>query len=216
MRRLLAAAALLSLSCASADAPPPAPAPAATDPRVAELQVALTELLERLDVMNDRISRIEEARTVTARPAEASQPASTVAAPVPAPQRAVVGAALAERYRTAMALYGKGSYGEARREFEAVFAADETGDLADNALFWIGETYFAGGDFVNAMKYYGRIVREYGSTNKAPDALLKTALAQARTGDLSLARRTLQQVIADYPYSGAAQSAKTELERIRF
>jgi TolA-binding protein len=46
--------------------------------------------------------------------------------------------------------------------------------------------------------------------------MFKIALAQARTGDLALARRTLQQVIEKYPYSSTASSAKAELQRIRF
>jgi TolA-binding protein len=59
-------------------------------------------------------------------------------------------------------------------------------------------------------------VNDYSTQNKAPDALFKTAIAQERTGDLALARRTLQQVIERYPYSSAASTAKAELERIRF
>ena len=82
--------------------------------------------------------------------------------------------------------------------FQAVFDSDPAGDLADNALFWIGETYFAAGDYTNAVRYYTRVVNEFSDQNKAPDAMFKIALAQARTGDLALARRTLQQVIERY------------------
>jgi TolA-binding protein len=42
------------------------------------------------------------------------------------------------------------------------------------------------------------------------------AMTQERTGDLALARRTLQQVIERYPYSSTASTAKAELERIRY
>ena len=105
---------------------------------------------------------------------------------------------------------------EARRAFQQVFDAEPAGDLADNALFWIGETYYAAGDYTNAVRHYSRVVNEFSDQNKAPDAMFKIALAQARTGDLALARRTLQQVIEKYPYSSTASSAKAELQRIRF
>jgi TolA-binding protein len=60
------------------------------------------------------------------------------------------------------------------------------------------------------------VVNEFSEQNKAPDAMFKIALAQAKTGDLALARRTLQQVIERYPYSSTASSAKAELQRIKY
>lgn len=231
---------LFSAACASNDdgpvvAPPgamatPAPvASAASDARLAEMQTQLTELLERLDVMNDRIGRMEAA-AVTAPPSAPAAATSAAApapvrrpAPIPAtpeesapPQAAIVAAKIADDYRSAIMLYGRGRVADSRRAFQEVFEADPTGDLADNALFWIGETYFGAADYQNAMRYYTRVTTEFAQENKAPDALFKTALALARTGDLALARKTLNEVIARYPYSTPAASAKHELERIKF
>lgn len=222
MRRLAAAALVLgTVACATMrqdDEPMPAPPPvAAPDPRIAEMQTAMTELLERMDVLNDRIARLEEER-VAPRAAAPAQPAAAEAAAAPQPpqQAALIGAKIAEDYRRAIMLFGRNKHADARRAFQEVFEADPAGDLADNALFWIGETYFAGGDFTNATRFYNRVVSEFPQENKAPDALFKIALAQERTGDLALARKTLQQVIDRYPYSTAAGSAKAELQRIRY
>ncbi len=234
MKKLIvcAAAALLAVSCASTrdegpDLPPPAVTPAA-DPRVAELQTQMTELLERIDVLNQRIAQLEEAPVVAVTPAPApvtrtAAPAASAATPTPRTttqpvpmQRAVVGAQVAEQYRQAIMLYGRGKHAEARNAFQAVYDADNGGDLADNALFWIGETYYAAKDYTNALRFYSRVVNDYSSQNKAPDALLKIGILQSRTGDLALAKRTLQQVIERYPYSSSASSAKAELERIKF
>jgi tol-pal system protein YbgF len=243
MKKLTAAAAMmLAISCASTDdAPEPVSVPqvAAPDPRIGELQTSMTELLDRLDVMNSRLARLEEGGMAAA----ASMPAvAGVQSPAPEPivdttpveapaqsqlqaqpqspqqpvQRALVGAKLAEDYRQAIMLFGRGKHAEARRAFQAVFDSESAGDLADNALFWIGETYFATGDYTNAVRSYMRVVNDFSDQNKAPDALFKIALAQARTGDLALARRTLGQVIERYPYSSTASSAKAELQRIRF
>ncbi|HEX6100005.1 MAG TPA: tol-pal system protein YbgF [Thermoanaerobaculia bacterium] len=212
------------------------PQTAAPDPRVGELQTQLTELLERIDVLNQRIAQLEEVRVEAsagraARPVEPPPQPQPVerraearpAVPAPQPQTqsqpqqsALAGADLAESYRQAIMLFGRGRHAEARRAFEGVYQADNTGDLADNALFWIGETYFAAKDYTNAVRYYQRVVSDYSSENKAPDALFKIAMAQERTGDLALARRTLQQVIDRFPYSSPASSAKAELERIKY
>ena len=242
----VAAVLLLSFGCTSAgDAPEPVTVPqAAPDPRIGELQTAMTELLERLDVMNSRLARLEETGAVVSAPAaapvqqtiretvretpretpretvveapETTEMAAAPEAPAQPVQRALVGAKLAEDYRQAIMLFGRGRHADARRAFQQVFDSEPAGDLADNALFWIGETYYAAGDFTNAVRHYSRVVNEFSDQNKAPDALFKIALAQARTGDLALARRTLQQVIEKYPYSSTASSAKAELQRIRF
>ena len=231
----IAVALLLAAGCASTaepDLPPTVMQSPATDPRVSELQTQLTELLERIDVLNHRIAQLEESGAATAAPVAAVRPArasaprpaapatavSEDASPQPAqtPQRAVVGAQIAEEYRQAITMFGRGRHADARRAFEAVFEADPSGDLADNALFWIGETYFAAKDYTNAVRSYMRVVNDYPAQNKAPDALFKTAMVQVRTGDLALARKTLQQVIERYPYSSTASTAKAELERIKF
>lgn len=241
MKKLCAIAVVLfAAACASTPADEPemttVPQSAAPDPRVGELQTQLTELLERIDVLNQRIAQMEETRVVeqaplppanagraSARPAE-PRPVERRAEARPAPppasaepqQSALVGAQIAESYRQAIMLFGRGRHGDARRGFQGVYDADPSGDLADNALFWIGETYFAAKDYTNAVRYYQRVVNDYSSENKAPDALFKIAMAQERTGDLSLARRTLQQVIDRFPYSSPASTAKAELERIKF
>jgi tol-pal system protein YbgF len=244
MKILAVLAVLLLAACTSTDdgggldpviVPQPVADPALTQ-NVAALQTQLTELLERLDVLNSRLAKVEEGATaplvrpredpvVLAEPAPVRrEPSATTSqapearrpAPQEPPQRALVGAELAEDYREAIMLFGRGRHTDARRGFQAVFDSEPEGDLADNALFWIGETYFAAGDLNNAVRYYTRVVNEFADQNKAPDALFKTALAQAKTGDLALARRTLQQVIERYPYSSTASSAKAELQRIKF
>lgn len=235
MKQIAAAAGLaLALGCASQpDALPPTPAEA----RTSELQTSMTELLERLDVMNERLARLEEAsegggaRATTPAPVPAAPRTPTpatprVISPEPAPgapstpagaaSRALRGAELAELYRSAIVHFGSNRVAEARAAFQRVFDADPSSELADNALFWIGETYYVSGDFANAISHYRRVSQQYGDQNKAPDAVYKLALAYAKTGDLALARQTLQEVISRYPYSTPAASAKAELERIKY
>lgn len=245
MKRLVVLAVSLALcACASTRSkdddlgliPPPQPnaaQSAVTDARVAELQVSLTELLERLDVLNDRIARLEAANSelrssavaVVPPPAPAALP--TPAAPAPrvvatasVPEMpassALLGAQIADNYRSALMLYGKGRIAESRKAFQDVFDSEPNGDLADNALYWIGETWFAAGNYAEAMRYYGRVIKEYGETNKAPDALYKMGIAYEKTGDLGLARKTFEECVSRYPYSTAAASAKLEMKRIKY
>ncbi|MEA2162914.1 MAG: hypothetical protein QOK37_1041 [Thermoanaerobaculia bacterium] len=256
-----AAALLLALSlaaCASYRAagdeqgppslvPPADVAPAvtnpATDAHLAELQTSMTELLERIDVLNARIAHLESAqnearvapvpvRTVEPQPVRVAEPApapvTRAAEPpavvlVPAPVRATPqannplhSAAIADSYREALILYGKGRMAEARNALQRVFDADPTGELADNALYWIGETYFAAGDYPSAMRAYERVIKEYAEQNKASDAMFKIGLTFEKTGDLGMARKTFEELTRRYPYSTASSSAKLELKRVRY
>ncbi len=224
MRRLAFGVLLLAAGCGSSQ-----PAPPPVDPQTANLQASLTELLERMDVMNDRIARLEKANEEKQQAAllpagEGARRADEGRHPLPAEagsagvaaQRSLKSAQIADAYRNAIVLYGKNRFAEARAVFQQVLDADPAGELADNALFWIGETYYAMNDFNNAARYYKRVGDEYGDQNKAPDALYKLALAYEKTSDLALARTTLQQVIARYPYSAPAAAAKSELNRIKY
>ena len=200
---------------------------AAIDARVSEMQKSMTELLERLDVMNSRLARLEAGGVVAEAPQQ-TQPAAPSArieqphvmpvnpAPAAPASSALVGAQLADHYRNALMLYGRGKFDDARRAFQQVFDQDPAGDLADNSLYWIGETYFAAGNYSEAMKYYKRVTVEFAEQNKAPDALFKIALSFEKTSDLGMAKQTLEEVIRRYPYSSAAASSKLELKRIKY
>src|SRR4051812_2443605 len=198
MRKLACAALLLAAACSSGGGASsvPAAAPSSSDAQqLAELRTSMTELLERLDVLNDRINRLEQGADQSAErrvqsavvPAPVSPPvvASAVA---PAPSTAVVGAQIANAYRDAIVLFGQNRMADARAAFQKVFDSDPRGDLADNALFWIGETYFSGAHYTDAMRYYERVAKEYSDQNKAPDALYKLALSYEKTSDLQLAK----------------------------
>lgn len=208
MRRALVGLALVAASCGSTSDPKPLPAPPA-DARIVELQTSMTELLERLDVMNARLERLEQAQE-SDDSGRAGRPTAAGGTP------ALRGAELADRYRSAIVLFNRGRYADARTAFQLVFDSDPTSDLADNALFWIGETHYSAQNYGAASRYYRRVVDEFGDQNKAPDALFKLALTFEKTGDLILARKTLEEVISRYPYSTPARAAKSELNRIKY
>ncbi|HXI12782.1 MAG TPA: tetratricopeptide repeat protein [Thermoanaerobaculia bacterium] len=238
MRLCSIACLVLLTSCATAPADDPVrpvAAPAAPpDLRLTEIQVSLAELLDRVEILSDRLQRVEstagsvapartQARLENAPPAPAARSqAATPADPPPATRMvsaqnpALAGAFIADKYRNALTLYGKGRVDDSRRAFMDVFESDTNGELADNALYWIGETYFATGRYSEAMKYYRRIETEYPQQNKAPDAILKIGLAYEKLSDLGLARRAFESLIAKYPYSGPAGTARQELKRIKY
>lgn len=211
--------------CASTPAPPPPPPAAAsgpvtaTDPRVSELRILVHELVDRMEVIQSRMNRMEDVLVqLSERLAGETAISSREAAAddVAAVRRYESASDAADLYRDALVMFGQGKNDEARSAFETVYRTDPAGELADNALFWIAETYFVMKDFREAIRHYNRVVNEFPSQNKAADALHRKSLALVKMGDLSLAKRTLETLIQRYPYSTAASAAKQELERIRY
>lgn len=203
----------------------PAPAPVsstATDLRLAEMQVLLSELLDRLEVMNSRIQRLEAGASPAPAPLPAAEPQPRVTtAPGTATTRPVrvtppAPAAIGDRYREAITLFGRGRIDDARAAFTSIIDGDPSGDLADNALYWIGETHFVQANYTESIAIYRRLIADYGEQNKAPDAMLKMGLAYARLGDLAMARTTFLDLVQRYPYSTPAATARHELEKLKY
>lgn len=188
----------------------PAPPPPPTDPRVSELQVLVVELLDRIEVLNARVARLEGGPVP-------APPAQTVAkTPTPAKPPVVTASNVSERYREALALFGKGRIDDARAMFQQIYAADPNGELADNALYWIGETYYVTGKYNDALKHFAKVETDYPDQNKAPDAMLKVGMTYVKLGDLMLAKKAFHDLIEKHPYSVPAATAKAELNRIKY
>jgi len=89
-----------------------------------------------------------------------------------------------------------------------------TGDLAANAQFWMGESYYTKGDLESAVTAYRKVLADWPGSRKAPDAMVKLGFSLSdlkRTGE---ARSTLEEVVRKYPGTNAAQLAADRLKRL--
>ena len=91
---------------------------------------------------------------------------------------------------------------------------DPTSSNADNAQFWIGETYYNEQWFEKAILEYQTVIEQYPKGNKVPAAMLKQGLAFLKLGDQSNARLVLKRLIQYYPKSNEASIATAKLKDI--
>ena len=70
------------------------------------------------------------------------------------------------------------------------------------------------GDLQAAGQAFAKVSQAYPSHAKVPDSLFKLADVERRLGNNDKARGILQQVIAQYPGSSAAQLAQRDLQRL--
>jgi len=114
-------------------------------------------------------------------------------------------------YQEGIALLKAGRAREARQRFETFAREFSTHALADNALYWLGETYYAESRWLDAVKAFREVVRAYPDGNKVPDAMLKSALCYQALGEARTARDVFRQVVELYPKSAAARIAAERL-----
>ena len=88
------------------------------------------------------------------------------------------------------------------------------GDLASNAQFWIGESYYTKGDLESAVTAYRKVLADWPASRKAPDAMVKLGFSLSDLKRTSEARTTLEEVVRKYPGTNAAQLAADRLKRL--
>jgi tol-pal system protein YbgF len=137
--------------------------------------------------------------------------AATVPGATPAP---VSGASEQATYEAGMAALRTGNYDKAVATFREVVTNYPGGDLAPNAQFWMGESYYTKGDLESAVLAYRKVLADWPGSRKAPDAMVKLGFSLSdlkRTGE---ARSTLEEVVRKYPGTPAAQLAADRLKRL--
>jgi tol-pal system protein YbgF len=126
------------------------------------------------------------------------------------------GAAVSPRalYDAAYQDLNRGSHGLAIMGFQEVLAKFPSSELADNAQYWIGESYYAQKDFKQALQEFQKTVASYPQGDKVAAALLKSALCQQQLGDKKSARATLEGLIQRFPNTEEARLAGTKLQEL--
>jgi tol-pal system protein YbgF len=117
-------------------------------------------------------------------------------------------------YDAAMAALRGGNYDKAAAAFREVVTNYPTGDLAPNAQFWIGESYYTKGDLESAITAYRKVLSDWPQSRKAPDAMVKLGFSLSDLKRNGEARNTLEDVVRKYPGTSAAQLAADRLKRL--
>ena len=115
-------------------------------------------------------------------------------------------------YQKAYDTFKAGDYPGALKLFEAFLRTYPQSEYADNARFWIGESYYQQGDFERAILEYEKVLKQYPTGDKVPHALLKQGYAFLSLGDRVDAKLLFQKVIKEYPQSPQAEIAAKKLK----
>lgn len=185
--------------------------------------------------LDSRVGRLEKAATATqgGQPAAASSAAgasahpasSSSSSPAPgtpspsassgaasAPSRPT--AAMQKAYEAAFRDVTSGHYVDASRGFRDYIEKYPVNTLTPNALYWLGESYYATTDYPVALQAFQHLLQQFPQSEKAPAALLKLGYTQQALKQQADAVATLKSVVARYPGTRVAELAKERLHQI--
>lgn len=117
-------------------------------------------------------------------------------------------------YAYAKKLLDQSDLENARVQFENFISKFPDSKNADNARFWIADSYYAEKWYEKAILEYQKVLENYPNSNKNASARLKQGYAFAALGEKANARLILNELITRYPNSQEAKYAKEKLKNI--
>lgn len=103
----------------------------------------------------------------------------------------------------------------ARKGFEAFQTKHPRDKRVPDAIFMVGETFFAQGQWVSAAMEYQKILRNHERTERAGDAAFRTGETFQKLGRCKEARLFWDTVVKDYSRSKFAGQAKERLAKTK-
>ena len=120
-----------------------------------------------------------------------------------------------ELYKYSFELLKKKLHDDAVASFELFLEQYPNHDYSDNALYWMGEAYYDRQMYPQALSCFDKVVTLFPTGNKVPDALLKSGLCYANSGDPASARQVMDQLQKHFPGTRAATIAQQKLQAMQ-
>ena len=117
-------------------------------------------------------------------------------------------------YSYSKKLFDQGDLENARTQFEIFISKYPDSKNADNARFWIADSYYAQKWYEKAILEYQKVLENYPNSNKNASARLKQGYAFVALGEKANARLILKELITRYPNSQEAKYAKEKFKNI--
>ena len=179
-----------------------------------ELSLQVADHEQRLGQMEPAGAEVKSSTSDPSVPVVVSPAAKVPVAAEPTVASTPKGESAPELYERALKAIREDQEFAAGRELMETFLNRYPGDdLAINAAYWIGETYYAEKAYEKAILQFEEIIQKYGEQPKVASAMLKQAMAFEASGDKATGNLLLQRVVERFPLSDEAKKAKQLLQR---
>ena len=129
-------------------------------------------------------------------------------------QLPVPGGSDRDNYQAAFELLKEQRYEPAALAFQQFLVSYPDSELADNAQYWLAESYYVTQQFEQALTSFQTVIDSYPRSRKVPDALLKMGYCNYELERWGDARGALARVQEEYPETTAARLAGQRLKRM--
>ncbi|MGD8324978.1 MAG: tol-pal system protein YbgF [Gammaproteobacteria bacterium] len=178
--------------------------------RQRDLYVDLDARLQSLET--NQVQTVQQLRETASRVEQTQQQVADVNSQITAPPIPI--GSDQDNYNAAFDLIQSRQYGDAAAAFQSFLRTFPESPLADNAQYWLAETYYVQRQFADALPQFQRVLDDYPQSAKLPDALLKIGYCNYELQNLDAARAALEQVSRQFPDTTAARLAVQRIERI--
>ncbi len=189
------------------------PAQPAEKNRVSQLEGEVTDLNRKLqeknktiNILRNQVMAMEEEKDKPQRPSSSINTSFT-------PSANIADTDYQRRYQSALDMAHNKQYREAIRGFEALLASNDKNSLSDNAQYWIGECYYALGDYRAAILAFEKVFT-FKDSNKNDYSQYKLGLCYFQLKDRERARQEFQSLLDNYDNSPLISKAQEYMAKL--
>ena len=117
-------------------------------------------------------------------------------------------------WSNSMRLIDNSRYSEAAENLRLLILSYPDGTYTGDAYFWLGEIYLVQEMLEDSAEILNAFVLKFEEHPRKADALYKLAVVKINLDDVVSAEELLQEVISNYPNSGAALLAEQDLIKL--
>ena len=118
-------------------------------------------------------------------------------------------------FDSALASFRGGEFESAQNTFADFLGRYPQSGYGSSALFWLGNAQFVLKNYPAAVANFRKMIARSPAYARVPEAWLAIANCQLELKDLAPARKTLEDLVANFPQSEAADIAKERLARMK-
>lgn len=178
--------------------------------QISQLQSSYNDLLQRIDQLYQALDAKGQLRSS---PGTVPQ-GSTTTTPTAPPTGADAGGECTQIYDDAFVLMRRAEYDQAIQEFNRFLGSCATHELAENAYYWIGESYYSLGKYPEAIEQLETLLKNFKASSNTARALFKLGRSQEELGKKKEARQIFQRLVDDHAGTLEAEQAKERLKSL--
>ena len=119
-----------------------------------------------------------------------------------------------QAYQKGLSKLNATEYKEAIQTFQSFISVNPKSRFVENAIYWIGEGYFAMRDYPASVAEFQKVIRKNPEGVKVASAMLKQGFAFFEMQSFEDAKVFLSKVAAKYPQTNEAILARDKIQRI--